>query len=326
MESLLIWSFIVSFLVVLFITPYVIRYLKAIGLIVKDQNKKDKPLIPISGGISVLLGILFGSMLFIFIDTFFYGGVLNVTQFFAALLVIFLITLIGYADDSIIKADKSESIGINRWYKPLLTIIAAIPLVVINIGISSVVLPFFGQVEFGILFPLLLIPIGVVGASNMVNLLAGHNGLETGLGIIYLTSLGLFAYVNGSLLASVIALITVGALLAFYIYNKYPAKIFPGDSLTYLLGGVLATVALIGNIEKAAIIVSIPFFIELFLKIRGKVRVDSYGYYYNGKVKSKYNKIYSIPHIFMNGKYTEKQIVHFIFLIEIFFAVLIWFV
>ena len=61
-----------SFFVVLLVTPWLIRFLRRIGLVVKDQNKKDKPLIPISGGLSVLFGIMAGLMMFLFFRTFFY--------------------------------------------------------------------------------------------------------------------------------------------------------------------------------------------------------------------------------------------------------------
>ncbi len=326
MKLLLISSVFIAFLVSFLFIPYLIKYLKSIGLIVKDQNKKDKPLVPISGGIGVLVGLLAGMMVFVFFNVFYYNFDINLSFLFASLLSIVIISFIGYADDSIIKSDFSESTGLRRWHKPLLTVFAAIPLMAVNAGTNFIILPFFGQVNFGILYPLILIPIGVVGASNMVNLLAGHNGLESGLGLIYLTSLGIFAYVNGTILATVLAFVTVGALLAFHLYNKFPAKIFPGDSLTYLLGAVLVSVAILGNIEKAAIIISVPFFIEFLLKVRGKARVDSFGYYHEGKVKSKYDKIYSIPHIFMKGRHTEKQIVYSIYMIELFFALLIWFV
>ena len=74
--------------------------------------------------------------------------------------------------------------------------------------------------------------------------------------------LGIYAYVNERHVATLIAFLSVAALLAFLIYNKFPAKILPGDSLTYLLGGALASVAILGNMEKAALIVSIPFFMS----------------------------------------------------------------
>ena len=66
MSLVLIICMIVSFLLVLYITPWSIRYMKRIGLIVKDQNKKDKPLVPISGGISVMAGLFAGIMIYSF--------------------------------------------------------------------------------------------------------------------------------------------------------------------------------------------------------------------------------------------------------------------
>ena len=97
-------------------------------------------------------------------------------------------------------------------------------------------IPFIGPVDFGILYPLLLIPIGVVGASNMVNLLGGLNGIETGMGLVYTGMLSIYAYTLQEFATAALGAIAFMALLAFLYYNKYPAKIFPGDSLTYLLG------------------------------------------------------------------------------------------
>ena len=65
-------SAIFGFLVTLFSAKYIIKYLKRINLIVKDANKKDKPLIPVSGGIMVLAGIIFSLLSFIFVQTFLY--------------------------------------------------------------------------------------------------------------------------------------------------------------------------------------------------------------------------------------------------------------
>ena len=96
---------------------------------------------------------------------------------------------------------------------------------------------------------------------------------------------------------------------------------FTLDSLTYLLGGVLASMAILGNIEKAALIVSIPFFIEIILKLRGKLKKQSYGKIVDGRIYSLYNKIYSLPHFFtIKGRYTEKQVVFFVCFIELVFC------
>ncbi|MDD5133671.1 MAG: glycosyl transferase family 4 [Candidatus Nanoarchaeia archaeon] len=318
---------VLSFLLMLFSAKYVIRFLKKINLIVKDMNKKDKPLVPISGGLMVLGGMVFSFLIFIFIQTFIYSNQPYVVNIFAVLTTLLLITLVGFIDDLLIHKSKIESSGLRQWQKPLLTLFASIPLIVVNAGNTNMTLPFLGQIGWGLFYPLILIPIGVVGAANMVNMLAGFNGLEAGLGLVYTGMLAIYAYFNNSYLGTLIATVTFFSLIVFYYYNRYPAKVFPGDSLTYLLGASLACIAIIGNLEKAALICSIPFFIEFILKARGKFKVKSYGYYKDGKVKSYYDKIYSIPHIFTRtGKFTEKQVVFFCILIELFFSSLIWLV
>ena len=321
----------ISFLIVWFMTSWLIRYLNRIGLVVKDMNKENTPLVPSSGGLAVMAGVFAGLMCFIFFRTFFpetTGLVLNngsLLHFFAGITAILIIGFVGFIDDLMINNSKERSSGLKQWQKPLITLSAAIPLMVVNAGTTVMGFPFLGEIDVGLLYPLLFIPIGVVGAANMVNMLGGFNGMETGMGIVYIGMLGIYSYVHHSYLGALIALVTFASLLAFYFYNKIPAKILPGDSLTYLLGGVLASIAILGNMERAALIVSIPFFIEFFLKARSKFRAQSYGYFKDGKIHSKYKKIYSIPHIFSRtGKFTEKQISWFMILISLVFSSLIW--
>lgn len=327
-------TLIISFVVTYITTLYLIKYLKKINLVVKDMNKENRPLIPLSGGIAVMAGLFTAFMFSIAIYTFFYKvPSSSVIQLLAATCTILIITFIGFVDDLLIHKNKEESTGLKQWQKPLLTLIAAVPLMVINAGSSKVWIPFLGETEIGLIYPLIVIPIILIGAANMVNLLGGFNGLETGMGLIYTFMLSLYMYIraptvtnpNDAYVGSLIAAITFAALLAFFIFNKYPAKIFPGDSLTYLLGAVIACIAIIGNFEKAALICSIPFIIEFFLKARARFKADSYGYYKDGKIQSKYTEIYSLPHIFTRtGKYTEKQITYFLMFIELIFCSLIW--
>lgn len=338
MKLVLMGCMVISFLVVYYLTPWSIRYLRRIDLVVKDQHKDGRPLVPISGGMSVLAGSFIGFMAFIFFNTFFSNSLdqsLNnkiLTLLLSGLISIMVISFVGFIDDLFIRGDKETSSGLKQWQKPLLTLAAAIPLMVVNSGISEIALPVLGIIDTGLLYPLIIIPIGVVGAANMVNMLAGFNGLETGMGIVYTGMLGLYSYFNREELfygerttAAIFAMIVFSALVAFYIFNKVPAKILPGDSLTYLLGGTIAAIAIIGNLEKAALIISIPFFAEFILKLRGRFKKQSYGYYENGKVKSLYDKIYSLPHILTRtGKFTEKQVVYIFIFVELFFSSLIW--
>lgn len=322
-----------SFFVVWLLTPWLIRYLRRIGLVVQDANKQHKPLVPLSGGLAVFSGFFVGMMFFIFYRTFFSDAVntgilldtYDLLLLLSGITTILIITFVGFLDDLIIRPDKESSSGLRQWQKPLLTLGAAVPLMVVNAGVSTMLVPFVGHVKFGILYPLVLIPLGVVGASNMVNMLAGFNGMETGMGLIYIGMLGLYAYMHNRLIAALIAFLLWSALLAFFFYNTYPAKILPGDSLTYLLGGSLAVIAILGNMERAALIAAIPFFIEFILKLRSRFKAASYGYYKDGKVMSHYTKIYSLVHLFtITGKYTEKRITLFMMLIVLFFSLLMW--
>lgn len=314
-----------SFVTVFFFTPWMIRYLRRIGLIVKDQHKPDKPLIPVSGGISVAAGIFVSVMVYVSLRTFYFHDSGSLLLIFAALTSLLIIAFVGFFDDLLIRKDKESSSGLKQWQKPLLTLMAAVPLMVISAGNTYIGIPFYHSVDLGLLYPLLIIPIGVVFSANMVNLLGGYNGLETGMGLIYTGMLGLYAYVNDAYVAALLAFVTFAALLAFFWYNWYPARIFPGDSLTYLLGGVIAVIAIVGDLERAALIASIPFIAEFFLKMRGRFQAQSTGRLVNGGVKTDYEKVYSLVHVFTRtGKYTEKQVVVMLMGIELLCSMLIW--
>jgi len=325
----------VSFIATFFSTPIFIRFLRRAGVVGTDVHKQNKPLIPTSAGIPVAVGVIIALMGYIFAKTFIYNNTSEVTLIFAAITAILLITFIGFLEDVLHNRtrdregdNRSTTGGLKKWQKPLMTLPAAIPFMVIAAGTTTLALPFIGNINFGILYPLLLIPLGVVGAANMVNLLGGLNGIEAGMGIVYTGMLGLYAWTAGANLAALIAFATFGALIGVFYFNRYPARILPGDSIQYLLGAVLVSIAVLGNIEKAVVIAALPFFIEFILKLRGKLQKKTIGFLNkNGKVQSKYEKIYSLPHIWMrSGKWTEKQIVIFMMLIELGFASLIWFI
>jgi UDP-N-acetylglucosamine--dolichyl-phosphate N-acetylglucosaminephosphotransferase len=332
MIKTIIFGAIVGFIVTLLSTPIIIRFFRRIGLTVTDIHKQNKPLVVRSAGIPVMAGVFMSTMLFIFISRFFYDDQSLIINLFGFVTTVLLITFAGFFDDLATIQDKSaykdkeSKLRLKQWQKPLLVLPALIPLIVISAGESSMNVPLFGDINFGILYPLLLVPIGILGAANMINNLEGLNGLSSGMGIVYTGMLGLYSYINNSQLGAIISFSTFGALLAIWKFHKTPARILAGDSLTYLLGAVLASIAILGNMEKAALICAIPFFIEFALKLRGKLKKETIGYVdKNNKIHSKYNKIYSLPHIWMRtGKYTEKQIVYFLILVELFFSSLIW--
>jgi len=272
-----------------------------------------------------------GLMFFIAVQTFVFKTTSEMVYLFASVLTILLITIIGFFDDlnssDVVLGKKKIRKGLKKWQKPLFTIPAAIPLMVVSAGVTMMSIPLIGSVNFGILYPLILIPVGVVCAANAINLLGGFNGSEAGIGIVYCSFLGLYALINGEIVSSAIFFSTVGALIGFLKFNWFPAKILSGDSLTYCLGAVVATGVIVGNMEKAGIIIMTPFVIEFLLKLRSKFTASCLGKLRkNGKLDPPYEKkIYSLTHIIMNfGALTEKQVTIILIAIQIIFGLLLF--
>jgi UDP-N-acetylglucosamine--dolichyl-phosphate N-acetylglucosaminephosphotransferase len=330
---ILLASMIMAVATTFFITPYFIRFLRDAGIVGFDLQKKNRPKLATSGGICVAFGVLAGLLTYIGLQTFIVGLEEWLFPLLAVTSSVLIVMFVGFLDDLNVKLNAEGTIegrdiriGLPQWLKPMLTLPAAIPLMAINAGRSTMAIPFVGPIDFGILYPLLLIPLGMVGASNAVNMLAGFNGLEAGMGIVYCLVLGVSALLNNITEGGVVFLVTFAALVGFIWYNRYPAKILPGDSMTYLLGSIVASGVIVGNMERSGLIVMLPFIIEFFLKLRvrfkasclGKLRED-------GKLDPPYGKkIYSWTHLIMNLKpLTEKQVTIILILIQVFFSILI---
>lgn len=332
MTTILIASIILAAIITLVTTPFFIRYFRFAKLVSTDVHKRNKPLIPHSAGVPVSVGVISAILVYVFANVFVYSDLSSMLPLFAALTSILIITFVGFLDD--VNSAQVRTMGyeegkrgLKRWQKPLLTIPAAFPLMSIMAGTTTMVLPFVGGVDFGILFPLLIVPIGIVGGANMVNMLGGFNGMEVGMGAIYTLSLGLFALMNGETTAAFILLATFASLLAMLKFNFYPAKILPGDTLPYLLGAVVAVSAILGNIEKAAILVMTPFIIQGIIKFYslsklGRFASDLGVLQKDGTIKSKYDKVFSLTHILMKFKMTERKIVISMILLQAAFATL----
>jgi UDP-N-acetylglucosamine--dolichyl-phosphate N-acetylglucosaminephosphotransferase len=307
------------------------KFLYAAGIVSLDINKANKPRLPASGGICVACGVLSGILIYTGLQTFIHGNYTSSIYLLTAVSSILIVTFAGMLDDLNVKSrpvitkdGKNIKIGFPQWLKPLLVLPAAIPLMVMNVGDTTMAVPFVGDVNFGILYPLLIIPIGVLGASNMVNMLGGFNGMEAGMGLVYTLGLGLYALIHGNQIAAIIFLSTSASLIAFLKYNWYPAKILPGDSLTYLLGAIVAVGVILGNMEKVGIIVMIPFILQGIWKACHKFKFSDLGVLQkDGTIKPQYKGTYSLTHIVMKlGNFREYQISIILILVQVVFTIL----
>lgn len=325
MEPLLLFPLFVAFYVTYLVLPGWIRKARKINLVWDDMNKYKKIKVAGSGGLIVILGFLLSILFYIALKTFYFQNNENMVNIFALTTSILILAGMGVIDDLI----GWRRGGLSKKFRILLCLFAAIPLMVINAGYSSVVLPSIGEIELGLFYALLIIPVGIIGASATFNFLAGFNGLEAGQGILLLGSLSLVAYFTDNSWLALIGLCMVFSLLGFWIFNRYPARIFPGDVLTYPIGGLIAIMAILGNFEKIAVFFFIPYIVETFLKLRGKLVKQSFGKpTRDNNLKLKYEKIYSLNHLAIlflskikNGV-REKDVVRFVHLIQIIIIIL----
>ncbi len=335
-NMVLIFISVFSFFSSFALTYGLVPYFKRNNIVALDLHKKGKPKIANSGGLPVSLAIMYSLLIFVSLQTFFLKKTEELVYLFASIMAIFLITIIGFLDDldSVdFATGKRRGLRQRVWKlpgiltKPLLALTGALPLMAIRAGETTMTVPILGSINFGWVYPIILIPLAVIFVSNAINLLGGFNGSEAGMGSIYCFFLGFIALINNQTIAAAIFFSSLSALIGFLIFNRYPAKILPGDSLTYCLGAVVVSGVIIGNMERAGIIMMFPFFIEFLLKLRSKFKASCLGKLRkDGKLDSPYGKkIYSWTHIIMNlGKLTEKQVTMILILIEIFFGFLLF--
>jgi len=321
MEILLLMPVLISFILVLIILPKWIKKIRQVGILWEDMNKYNHPKnVASSGGIVVVIAFLIGVLCYIAIRTFVFndGGMsLNI---FSLLTVILILSIVGLTDDLL----GWKHGGLSVRFRIFLSLIASIPLVVINAGTHIISLPLIGETNLGLIYPLALIPLGIAGATATYNFLAGFNGLEAGQGIIILSFLSFVAYLTDSAWLSIIGLCMVFSLLGFYLYNKVPARVFPGDVMTYAIGALIAGMAILGNFEKIAVFIFIPYILETGLKLRGKLKKHSFAIPQEDQsLEMPYGKIYGLTHLslFLLKKFKkqvyEKDVVRSIFIFQI---------
>ncbi|MEW5955542.1 MAG: glycosyl transferase family 4 [Candidatus Micrarchaeota archaeon] len=263
MIQLVLAVFAVSVVSVLILAPLLIRSALKKGLVDRDSNKPGRPTVAAMGGFAVYAGLVLGVLLAVLVISLADHQFQLLVTLLAALLSVSIIALMGAFDD-LFKL---------RWgVKAFLPVFAALPLIAVLAGDTAVSLPFVGAVDLGLFYTFILIPIGVTGAANAVNMSAGYNGLEAGEGAVISVFLLVIALSTGNVAAAVILAALFGACLAFLKFNWNPARVFPGDVGTYVIGGAIAAAVIIGNMEKFGLILFLPAFYELFATVYYKFK------------------------------------------------------
>ena len=225
---------LLSFSVTRLFMPKIIQKLEEADIVGKDIHKSWKPVVAEMGGFGIIFGFVIGMFSGIYMHDILAFPLLIV------LVVILLVGMIGILDDLLALSSKS---------KFFLLFIAGLPLM------------WAAPPNVGILY-LISLPIALSIGSNLTNMLAGLNGIESGLGVISMASLTIACIILGKYDVTIISMSMLGALLAFLYFNRYPAKIFPGDTGTLIIGAAIVCIAFIGRVKLIALIVLMPNIID----------------------------------------------------------------
>jgi len=273
-----VFASLTALLIGLLIGPFVIQRLRQfqIGQFIREegpQSHQKKGGTPTMGGVLICISILVPTLLWSDLANPFVWLVMGSTLAFAA---------IGFADDYI-KVVRKRNLGLTSRQKLLLQFLAsaavAIGLLVMRGEgeySTRLIVPFakgFGPnliidslLAMPHMWPLAFLPfivfvmLVITFSSNAVNLTDGLDGLAIGCTIIAAGALTVLTYVSGHVVFSdylelqrmpMVSELTifcgamVGASIGFLWYNAHPAEIFMGDVGSLMLGGAIATVAVV---------------------------------------------------------------------------------
>jgi UDP-N-acetylglucosamine--dolichyl-phosphate N-acetylglucosaminephosphotransferase len=272
-------AIILAFAIVILALPNTIRILKEKGIMGIDVHKPNTPEVAKGGGFVFLFAIVTSLLIVIGITTFQDQEV--DTGLLAALVSILLAGMIGLLDDNLDFRNRT---------KIALPMIASIPMMVMQVGTTTMSIPLIGTVDLGVLYPLVVIPLMMTFIIDSTNMYGGMNGLEAGLSTINSAALILYvillSLVDGTettqalLDSGVVAGALLGASLAFLIFNWYPAKILPGDVGRLPIGAAIAAALILGNMDRLAIFLYAPFALNFILYILYRLYVRRKGIEY----------------------------------------------
>ena len=212
---------------------------------------------------------------------------------------------IGFVDD-FTKIKKKQNKGLTAKQKLLLQLAAAALFITVMRVMGylepQLIIPFVDiTIDLPWIVYLLFAMFVIVGADNAVNLTDGIDGLcasVTAVVAVFFTAVFTFADSPARLFSAAL----LGGLLGFLVFNKYPAKVFMGDTGSLFLGGAVCAMAFACNLPLILIPVGIIYIIETLSDI---IQV----LYFKATHGKRFFKMAPIHHHFEMCGWSEKKIV-----------------
>ncbi len=241
-------TFLAAFVTTYLTIPRLASWCSRRGIVGVDVHKLNKPKIPEMCGLSLAVGLTIASLLLFVL----FG---EYSREIAAFLgTVLIAATVGAIDDM-------KPLGPRA--KPVLTALAAAPILLLGVYDPHPVFPLVGTVRLTIVYPF-LIPLAIAVPANAVNMLDVFNGSMTGTMTAVTLALAAVLMLSGNIMAMSLALAMAGSLVALYIFNRFPARVFIGDAGSLAAGAAVGALAVIGNIEAVTMVALAPFIMNAF--------------------------------------------------------------
>ncbi|MEM0951971.1 MAG: phospho-N-acetylmuramoyl-pentapeptide-transferase [Cyanobacteria bacterium P01_H01_bin.74] len=265
------WSTVLAgllpFLLVVATMPAYIHFLKKryLGQYVRDdgpQSHLSKKGTPTAGGVPILVAVVLCSLLLLFLQN--NGSIAPSVYWVLAVTVI--LGAAGFMDDYLKIAKKNHK-GLSGYGKLAVQSILGF---LLGVGmLTSDSASFSGDVRFfngntislGWGYPFFSALV-MTATSNAVNLTDGLDGLASGTALLSFMTLSLLLFASNQPELALLAQCFVGALLGFLLFNRYPARIFMGDTGSLAIGGALAAIAILSGYAFWLILIGLVFVLE----------------------------------------------------------------
>ena len=261
-------ALIVPAAVIMLGMPRYIMFLYGKSKTTNDAHKGGDVRVPTPAGPLLIFAIVVGEL----VVWAFYGSLVPIVL----IVVVLSAGLIGLYDDLR---------GLGGVVKPGLLALVGLFVVVTehyfpSVYDPTVYFPLFTRTgTHYIIFGLVVIA-SIPVVSNAFNMLDAFNGEISGFttivsgALVVAILLRSYALGDTSAMTIAIALPLLAAALAFYHFNRYPSKIFDGDSGSLAFGAMFVILSIVGGVEIAALVALIPAILNSYYilsSVRGLV-------------------------------------------------------
>lgn len=263
MERIILFAIIMAFIITVILSPIFIPFLRRLkfGQSIREEGPKShqkKSGTPTMGGVLIIISVLITTL--VMTSKYSQPGM----DTYLLLFVLLGYGLLGFLDD-FIKIAMKRNLGLTSKQKLVGQIVIAIVFYIVLTmkGFSTEIsIPLTNvSIDLGWGYALFII-FWLVGFSNATNLTDGLDGLLSGTAAIAFGAFAIVAWSQSQFDIALFAVVVMGAVLGFLVFNANPAKVFMGDTGSLALGGAIAAIAILTKAEIILLIIGGIFVLE----------------------------------------------------------------